>query len=87
MPYPYAGAHQRYNARYLAEQGAAIDLPDAELTAERLLLETRGLLDDERRRAMGDAARRLALPNAARALADELIALAERASAPPSEAA
>ena len=87
VPYPYAGAHQRYNARYRAEQGAAIDLPDAELTAERLLLETRGLLDDERRRAMGEAALRLARPDAARALADELNALAERAHTPPREAA
>ena len=77
VPYPYAGAHQRYNARYLAEQGAAVDLPDAELTAERLLAETSGLLDDERRQAMGEAARRLARPHAARALADELVALAD----------
>ena len=86
VPYPFAGAHQRYNARYLAEQGAAVDVPDAELTAERLLAETSGLLDDDRRRAMGEAARRLALPHAARALADELVALAERGPL-PSEAA
>ena len=84
VPYPYAGAHQRYNARYLAEQGAAVDLPDAELTAERLLAETSRLLDDDRRRAMGEAARRLARPHAARALADELVALAEPSSGPPS---
>ena len=86
IPYPFAGAHQRYNARYMAEQGAAVDVPDAELTAERLLAETTGLLDDRRRRAMGEAARRLARPHAARALADELVALAERGPL-PSEAA
>jgi UDP-N-acetylglucosamine--N-acetylmuramyl-(pentapeptide) pyrophosphoryl-undecaprenol N-acetylglucosamine transferase len=86
IPYPFAGAHQRYNARYLAEQGAAVDVPDAELTTERLLAETTGLLDDERRRAMGEAARRLARPHAARTLADELLALAERGPL-PSEAA
>ena len=87
VPYPYAGAHQRYNAHYLAEEGAAVELPDAELTAERLLAETSGLLNDERRRSMGEAARRLALPHAARALAEELLALAERAPTPPTEPA
>jgi UDP-N-acetylglucosamine--N-acetylmuramyl-(pentapeptide) pyrophosphoryl-undecaprenol N-acetylglucosamine transferase len=86
VPYPFAGAHQRYNARYLADQGAAVEVPDAELTAERLLAETSGLLDDDRRRAMGEAARRLALPHAAQTLADELVALAQR-SPLPSEAA
>ena len=87
VPYPYAGAHQRYNARYLADEGAAVELPDADLTAERLLAETSGLLDDERRRAMGEAAHRLARPHAARTLADELLAMAEGAPTPPSEAA
>ena len=82
VPYPYAGAHQRYNARYLAEEGAAVAVPDEELTAERLLAETRPLLDDDRRRAMGLAARRLGRPHAARALADELVALAEGAPLP-----
>ena len=82
VPYPFAGAHQRYNARYLAEQGAAVEVPDAELTAERLLAETSGLLDDDRRHAMGEAARHLALPHAARVLADELVALAERGPLP-----
>ncbi|MGH2402318.1 MAG: UDP-N-acetylglucosamine--N-acetylmuramyl-(pentapeptide) pyrophosphoryl-undecaprenol N-acetylglucosamine transferase, partial [Candidatus Limnocylindria bacterium] len=77
VPYPFAGAHQRYNARYLADEGAAVQVPDEELTAERLLAETAALRDDDRRRAMGEAARRLGRPHAAGALADELIALAE----------
>jgi UDP-N-acetylglucosamine--N-acetylmuramyl-(pentapeptide) pyrophosphoryl-undecaprenol N-acetylglucosamine transferase len=86
VPYPFAGAHQRYNARYLAEEGAAVEVPDEELSAERLVAETSELLDDGRRRAMADAARRLGRPHAARDLANELIALAERAPL-PSEAA
>ncbi len=86
VPYPFAGAHQRYNARYLADQGAAVEVPDEELTAERLLAETGALRDDDRRRAMGEAARRLGRPQAAGALADELIALAEGTPL-PSEAA
>lgn len=77
VPYPFAGAHQRYNAGYLAEEGAAVVVPDEELTAERLLAGTTALLDDERRRAMADAARRLGRPHAAQALAGELIAMAE----------
>jgi len=77
VPYPFAGAHQRYNAGYLAEEGAAVVVPDEELTAERLLAGTTALLDDEGRRAMADAARRLGRPHAAQALAGELIAMAE----------
>jgi UDP-N-acetylglucosamine--N-acetylmuramyl-(pentapeptide) pyrophosphoryl-undecaprenol N-acetylglucosamine transferase len=77
VPYPFAGAHQRYNAGYLAEEGAAVMVADEELTAERLLREATALLDDDRRAAMADAARRLGRPHAAQALADELIAMAE----------
>ncbi|MFN2418117.1 MAG: glycosyltransferase [Candidatus Limnocylindria bacterium] len=86
VPYPFAGAHQRYNAAYLADQGAAVNLPDKALTADRLVAEASALRDDDRRLAMADAARRLGLPHAARALADELIALAEGGPL-PSEAA
>ena len=82
VPYPFAGAHQRYNARYLADEGAAVVVPDEELTADRLVAETTALLDDTRRRAMADAARRLGRPNAAQSLADELIAMAERRPEP-----
>ncbi|MGH2381783.1 MAG: UDP-N-acetylglucosamine--N-acetylmuramyl-(pentapeptide) pyrophosphoryl-undecaprenol N-acetylglucosamine transferase, partial [Candidatus Limnocylindria bacterium] len=86
VPYPFAGAHQRYNAGYLADEGAAINVPDEELTADRLLAEATALRDDDRRRAMSSAARRLGRPHAARALAEELIALAEGGPL-PSEAA
>ena len=77
VPYPYAGAHQRYNAAYLADEGAAVMVPDEQLDADRLLVEATGLLDDERRRAMGEAARRLGRPTAAQDLAAELVRLAE----------
>jgi UDP-N-acetylglucosamine--N-acetylmuramyl-(pentapeptide) pyrophosphoryl-undecaprenol N-acetylglucosamine transferase len=78
VPYPYAGAHQRYNAAFLADEGAALVVPDEELTADRLVAEAAALLDDDRRRTMADAARRLGRPEAAASLADALIALAER---------
>jgi len=77
VPYPYAGAHQRYNARFLADAGAAVAVPDEDLTADRLVAETTVLLDDDRRRMMAEAARALGRPGAARALADELVTLGE----------
>jgi UDP-N-acetylglucosamine--N-acetylmuramyl-(pentapeptide) pyrophosphoryl-undecaprenol N-acetylglucosamine transferase len=86
VPYPYAGAHQRYNARFLADEGAAVMLDDAELTADRLASEADALRDPQRRSAMAAAARRLGRPDAARALADELVAMAEGRPL-PSEAA
>jgi UDP-N-acetylglucosamine--N-acetylmuramyl-(pentapeptide) pyrophosphoryl-undecaprenol N-acetylglucosamine transferase len=86
VPYPYAGAHQRYNARYLADEGAAVFVADDELTGDRLAGETTALLDDVRRRAMADAAGALGRPDAAAALAEEILALAEGSSL-PSEAA
>jgi UDP-N-acetylglucosamine--N-acetylmuramyl-(pentapeptide) pyrophosphoryl-undecaprenol N-acetylglucosamine transferase len=86
VPYPFAGAHQRYNAGYLAEEGAAVMVPDEELTAERFVAEVGALRDDERRRAMASAARRLGRPDAARVLADELIAMGERQPLPSSAA-
>jgi UDP-N-acetylglucosamine--N-acetylmuramyl-(pentapeptide) pyrophosphoryl-undecaprenol N-acetylglucosamine transferase len=77
VPYPFAGAHQRYNAGYLAEEGAAMVVADAELDAARLTSEVAALRDDERRSAMAAAARGLGRPDAARALADNLLALAD----------
>jgi UDP-N-acetylglucosamine--N-acetylmuramyl-(pentapeptide) pyrophosphoryl-undecaprenol N-acetylglucosamine transferase len=77
VPYPYAGAHQQYNARYLADEGAAIMVADEDLTADRLVSEVGALRSDDARRAMADAARRLGRPDAAQALADAVIELAE----------
>ncbi|MCV0403983.1 MAG: UDP-N-acetylglucosamine--N-acetylmuramyl-(pentapeptide) pyrophosphoryl-undecaprenol N-acetylglucosamine transferase [Chloroflexi bacterium] len=78
VPYPYAGAHQRYNARYLEDEGAAVVVDDAEFDADRLVAEASTLRDDGPRSAMAAAARRLGRPDAARVLAEELVALAER---------
>ena len=84
VPYPFAGAHQRYNAGFLADEGAAVVVADEELTGDRLADEVSSLRDDARREAMAAAARRLGRPDAARALAEELVAMAERRP-PPSE--
>jgi UDP-N-acetylglucosamine--N-acetylmuramyl-(pentapeptide) pyrophosphoryl-undecaprenol N-acetylglucosamine transferase len=87
VPYPFAGAHQRYNANFLAEEGAAVVVPDDELTADRLVAEAAPLVDAGRRGTMADAARGLGRPDAARALADELLAMAEGGPLPSESAA
>ncbi|MGI8921157.1 MAG: undecaprenyldiphospho-muramoylpentapeptide beta-N-acetylglucosaminyltransferase [Solirubrobacteraceae bacterium] len=80
VPYPHAtGDHQTANARWMADAGAAVVLPDAELTAERLRDEVDAMLSDgPRLRAMADASAALARPDAAAVVARELLALARR---------
>ena len=85
VPYPYAGAHQRANADWLARHGAARLVPDAELDGPRLRSEIDTLRDDAPRAAMASAARTLGRPDAARRIADELLALAERRALPSAE--
>jgi len=75
VPYPYAGRHQMTNARYLADQGAAIVIENDRLGADLLPALRRLLADDARREAMRQNARRLARPDAARALAQILRSL------------
>jgi UDP-N-acetylglucosamine--N-acetylmuramyl-(pentapeptide) pyrophosphoryl-undecaprenol N-acetylglucosamine transferase len=82
VPYPFAGAHQRHNAEYLAHEGAAVLVPDAELDAKRLATEAARLREDERRGAMAVSARRLGRPDAARTLAEAVLELAEGGSRP-----
>jgi UDP-N-acetylglucosamine--N-acetylmuramyl-(pentapeptide) pyrophosphoryl-undecaprenol N-acetylglucosamine transferase len=43
VPYPYAGGHQRFNAEPLARSGAALVVPDEELSGVRLVEEVRRL--------------------------------------------
>lgn len=76
VPYPHAGAHQHENAAWLADQGAAVLVPDAHLNGARLLAEARRLRDDELRGTVAVAAGRLGRPDAARDIALELRAMA-----------
>jgi UDP-N-acetylglucosamine--N-acetylmuramyl-(pentapeptide) pyrophosphoryl-undecaprenol N-acetylglucosamine transferase len=78
IPYPYAAAdHQTANAQWMHRAGAAVVLPDEQLTAERLAREVGELLGDPGRlRAMGRASASLARPDAARVIAGELLAAA-----------
>jgi UDP-N-acetylglucosamine--N-acetylmuramyl-(pentapeptide) pyrophosphoryl-undecaprenol N-acetylglucosamine transferase len=67
-------AHQRDNAQWLAGQGAALHLPQAELSPATLADALRGL-DRPRLLAMAEQARRLARPQAAARVADLIEAL------------
>jgi UDP-N-acetylglucosamine--N-acetylmuramyl-(pentapeptide) pyrophosphoryl-undecaprenol N-acetylglucosamine transferase len=78
VPYPHASAdHQTANARWMADAGAAVVVPDRELTAARLGQEVGALLGDPSRlTAMAAASAALARPDAAQAVAGEVLAAA-----------
>jgi UDP-N-acetylglucosamine--N-acetylmuramyl-(pentapeptide) pyrophosphoryl-undecaprenol N-acetylglucosamine transferase len=80
VPYPHASAdHQSANARWMAQAGAAVVIPDGELTAARLAREVAQLLSNRSRlAAMASASQRLARPEAAREVAQELLRAAAR---------
>ena len=79
VPYPYATAdHQSENAGFMERAGAAIVIPDTELTGPRLAQEVGRLLADRSRlSAMARASAELARPEAAREIAGELLAASE----------
>ena len=75
IPGTFAGGHQRDNAKWLADGGAAVVLDEsaiARLTDTVLTL----INDEERLAAMSAAARRLARPGAADAIADLIVGAA-----------
>jgi UDP-N-acetylglucosamine--N-acetylmuramyl-(pentapeptide) pyrophosphoryl-undecaprenol N-acetylglucosamine transferase len=77
VPFPHAvDDHQTANARFLADQGAAILLPQAELSAEKLSALLRSL-DRTQLLAMAGKARLLGKPEATRAVADRCMELAK----------
>jgi UDP-N-acetylglucosamine--N-acetylmuramyl-(pentapeptide) pyrophosphoryl-undecaprenol N-acetylglucosamine transferase len=79
VPLPTAAAdHQRHNAEALEAFGAAVSLPESELTPARLWEELSSLTaDDERRSRMTERARERARPEAARRIAEDLLRLLE----------
>ncbi|HVB53155.1 MAG TPA: undecaprenyldiphospho-muramoylpentapeptide beta-N-acetylglucosaminyltransferase [Candidatus Acidoferrales bacterium] len=79
VPYPHAGEHQSANAQPFEEAGAALVIPDHELTAELLEGAVHRVLDDpERWRAMASASASMARPRAA----FDVAALLQELSAP-----
>ena len=80
VPYPHAAAdHQSANARWMEQAGAAVVIPDAKLSGQRLGSEVSAMLADRgRMEAMGAASRGLARPQAAAEVAGELMAAGRR---------
>ncbi len=86
VPYPHAAGHQRANARVLADVGAARLVEDEAFDAAALL-DAAAVLDDPGAHVrMSAAARELGRPAAADAVADLVLALAERRPLPDAEA-
>lgn len=76
VPYPHAvDDHQTHNARYLAERGAAVLIPQRELTPEKLA-RLLGEFTREKLLAMAQAARAAGKPEATRAVAEICMELA-----------
>jgi UDP-N-acetylglucosamine--N-acetylmuramyl-(pentapeptide) pyrophosphoryl-undecaprenol N-acetylglucosamine transferase len=75
VPYPRAtGDHQAANARWMADGGAAVVIPDSELEPARLASVVVDLLADTTRlAAMSEASTRLARPDAAEQVAAEVL--------------
>ena len=78
VPYPHAAAdHQSANAAFMAAQGAATVVADADLTPQRLRAEVDAIIrDPARRERMAAAARAVARPDAALEIAREVLAAA-----------
>jgi UDP-N-acetylglucosamine--N-acetylmuramyl-(pentapeptide) pyrophosphoryl-undecaprenol N-acetylglucosamine transferase len=86
VPYPHAAGHQRANAKILAEAGAARLVEDDVFDADALI-GAAAILDDRALHAeMAAAARALGRPGAADAVADLVLAVAERRTLPDAAA-
>ena len=82
VPYPHAAGHQRANARALVDAGAARLVDDEAFDAAALLDAATLLEDPVAHVAMAAAARSLGRPGAADAVADLVMAAAERRTLP-----
>ena len=76
VPFPHAvDDHQTANARFLADKGAAVLVPQREITAERLAALI-GSLDRAKLVEMASKARALGKPDAARIVARRCMEIA-----------
>jgi len=82
IPYPHAvDDHQTQNAKFLVDAGAAVWLPQNELTANKLAKMLDELVDNPKRlQAMSDAARSCAKPDAVLDVVNQCLELAQKKS-------
>jgi UDP-N-acetylglucosamine--N-acetylmuramyl-(pentapeptide) pyrophosphoryl-undecaprenol N-acetylglucosamine transferase len=85
VPYPHAAGHQSANAATLVEAGAARMIADEAFDADALLEAARILDDPAVHVAMAAAARAMGRPRAADAVAELVLAAAERRAPPPAD--
>ncbi len=87
VPYPHATAsHQRDNARWMADAGAAVAIDDSRLDRALLSRMVPDLLaDDERLASMSSAAAALARPDAAERISGELLRAGEKSQPAPQD--
>ncbi|VEF48490.1 UDP-N-acetylglucosamine--N-acetylmuramyl-(pentapeptide) pyrophosphoryl-undecaprenol N-acetylglucosamine transferase [Bacillus freudenreichii] len=80
IPSPYVtNNHQEKNAAVLTSAGAAIMLPEKELSSQKLISALDEiLLDDKKRKSMGEASKKLGMPDASDRLYDVLLNMIER---------
>ena len=78
VPYPHAAGHQRRNAEEMVRCGAARLVEDEDFDAEALLAAAAILEHPDEHAAMAAAARSLARPGAADAVAELVLAAAEK---------
>jgi UDP-N-acetylglucosamine--N-acetylmuramyl-(pentapeptide) pyrophosphoryl-undecaprenol N-acetylglucosamine transferase len=80
VPYPFAaGRHQEHNARFIEQEGAAIQIREEEGWSQKLIDTLTKLLGDKSlQNRIADSWQKLARPNAAAQIADEVIKLIER---------
>jgi UDP-N-acetylglucosamine--N-acetylmuramyl-(pentapeptide) pyrophosphoryl-undecaprenol N-acetylglucosamine transferase len=75
VPFPHAADdHQTFNAKILADKGAAILIADRDLTGPLLKETLQGLMEDkDRLKQMGVAAKKLAMPDADKIIASAIL--------------
>lgn len=77
IPYPFAvDDHQKFNAKYLSDQGGALLIPEDQLTSQTLLDALLTLSDNNKRSQMAHIAKNLAKPMATAKVANECLTVA-----------
>ena len=77
VPYPFAMSHQKENAAAFSKNGAAIEIDEKDLSADRFRDTLVDFLNNRQKlKSLGAAARRMAVPGASEILAREVALLA-----------